>query len=539
MATPLLPHKRALDPVRAHVKSLPSARDPAVRAARDQLFELAWTLPVAKLDGADLIYSDAPTGSGKTIGLATLAARLAIRHGLPRVIIVLPFLVTCRQSTRALRATLEAAGVAVAEDTSGARADEAPREGRDSWKQGVTVISAVRFMDILAGRSEARAREYEALADAVLILDDCDQWLDASLAAFVLAKLKGLRDRGARVMLASATLPHYWSMPEMQKLLGFKPAVTELSLPAETAERLARRVRIQRVPRALNFQGVAQMALDHRSLGSGLIVVNTVATSLRLAAVLQQELGNRYTVVPVTSRLCPHDKRLAENQVRQLLEGGAGNILLVATSCVEAGWDVSFAWAARELAWISSILQAAGRVNRHGERSQSAPVYAFELADPLARSNPEQGPQLECMAALWAQHRRLHAGLVTNATRALLDHDPKLLTKAKGLALALRTGDQKHLQAHTRLIQRSRQRCIATVRHLPEAVRKKLKAGPDTIVLAPEALEGLEAYGLDVRRSVFEKSPWKFDVKVINGETYYLLREEFYDPAKGGAQLED
>ena len=279
-------------------------------------------------------------------------------------------------------------------------------------------------------------------------------------------------------------------------------------------------------------------AQKHVVSQDGLITDLTVATGLRLAAVLQGELAERYTVIPVTSRLCPHDKRLAENRVRTLLEKGAGDILLVATSCVEAGWDVSFAWPAREHAWIASALQTAGRVNRHGERSQGAPVYVFELADPLARVNPEQGPQLACMESIWARNRRLHAGLVTEATRALLEYDPKLLAKAKGLALALRTGDQKHLEAHTRLIQRSRQRCIATVRHLPEDVQRKLKAKPGTVVLAPEALAGLEAYGVDVRRSVFEKSPWKFDVKVINGQTYYLLREAFYDPAKGGAQLD-
>ena len=50
---------------------------------------------------------------------------------------------------------------------------------------------------------------------------------------------------------------------------------------------------------------------------------------------------------------------------------------LVATSCVEAGVDVSFRTGLRELASLTSLIQVGGRVNRSGEYG-SADVWGFQ-----------------------------------------------------------------------------------------------------------------------------------------------------------------
>jgi len=51
---------------------------------------------------------------------------------------------------------------------------------------------------------------------------------------------------------------------------------------------------------------------------------------------------------------------------------------LVATSCVEAGVDFSFRTAFREVASLLSLLQTAGRVNRHGLYKE-AEIWSFRL----------------------------------------------------------------------------------------------------------------------------------------------------------------
>jgi hypothetical protein len=61
--------------------------------------------------------------------------------------------------------------------------------------------------------------------------------------------------------------------------------------------------------------------------------------------------------------------------------------VMVATSCIEAGVDVSFDIALRERSSVSSLIQISGRVNRDGNRT-NAEVWDFVAADPLLTANP-------------------------------------------------------------------------------------------------------------------------------------------------------
>lgn len=61
---------------------------------------------------------------------------------------------------------------------------------------------------------------------------------------------------------------------------------------------------------------------------------------------------------------------------------------LVATYCVEAGVDFSFRTGFRELSSLLSLLQAAGRVNRHGS-FQDAEMWSFSMQDDsMLKKNP-------------------------------------------------------------------------------------------------------------------------------------------------------
>jgi CRISPR-associated endonuclease/helicase Cas3 len=63
---------------------------------------------------------------------------------------------------------------------------------------------------------------------------------------------------------------------------------------------------------------------------------------------------------------------------------------LVATSCVEAGVDLSFRTAFRQTFSTASIIQVGGRVNRHGEYNDigGSWVYDFDLQGDHITANP-------------------------------------------------------------------------------------------------------------------------------------------------------
>ena len=73
-----------------------------------------------------------------------------------------------------------------------------------------------------------------------------------------------------------------------------------------------------------------------------------------------------------------HRKRVLE-QIRKRLEDGK-KCILIATSLVEAGVDLDFRSVYRQLAGMDSMIQAAGRGNRNGDRSiEESPVYIFRM----------------------------------------------------------------------------------------------------------------------------------------------------------------
>jgi CRISPR-associated endonuclease/helicase Cas3 len=522
--------------LRRYVEKMEQARDPVVQRAREELFDTAYCVPLKPFSEADFIYCDAPTGSGKTIALPTLASRLAKHLGLPRIVVVLPYLVTCRQSTQVMRKLVAKAGIIVAEDTSGTPRGEDLKE--QSWQGGMTVISSVAFLEMLNHLSEKRSMKWRLLHNAVIILDDCCQWLSPELSAYVLVRLLELRDQGARIIFSSATLPKYWEMPEIETLLGRSVKVVSLSIGSEISSQLSNRVAINRLPRALNFAAVTKLALEHRRFGSGLIVVNTVATTVRLAATLSHDLVDHYRVLSISRLLCPHDKRRVENLIKDFLQNPKDPVLLVATSCVEAGWDVSFPWGMREESWISNLLQMAGRVNRHSEYGTNAPVYSFQLADPLVRHNPQLRQQTTCFQAMAANPASMRADAITGATHRLMtDFAPRLLTNAKALVSALKNSDEDYIRMHARLIKDVKNHCFGPISKLPEAIRRRLSDERGLVIDAGLA-KALDPYRIDVSSTIFEKLPWKFEKKIIDGESWYFLHPEEYDPEKGGAQID-
>src|SRR5260370_22771668 len=126
-------------------------------------------------------------------------------------------------------------------------------------------------------------------------------------------------------------------MPEIETLLGRSVKVVSLSIGFEISSQRSNRVAINRLPRALNFAAVTKLALEHRRFGSGVIVVNTGATTVRLAGTLNHDLSDHYRVLSISRLLCPHDKRRVENLIKDFLQNPRDAVLLVVIYCVETG----------------------------------------------------------------------------------------------------------------------------------------------------------------------------------------------------------
>lgn len=120
--------------------------------------------------------------------------------------------------------------------------------------------------------------------------------------------------------------------------------------------------------------------------GPRLVVLNTVQSAAVLAWKMREA---KEQVMHLSTALTPNDRDfIVENIKMRLQKKDDTDWTLVATSCVEAGMDFSFATAFRESCSAASLIQIGGRVNRHGTDAR-AEVIDFRVSDPLMQENPQ------------------------------------------------------------------------------------------------------------------------------------------------------
>lgn len=121
--------------------------------------------------------------------------------------------------------------------------------------------------------------------------------------------------------------------------------------------------------------------------GDVLAIVNLTKQARELyQAVLREASSAEHEtqVVHLSTKMCPTHRKRVLDEVRAELarhrEEPEKRLICISTQLIEAGVDVSFPVVYRALAGFSSIAQAAGRRNRHGDGTQGL-VRIVEFAD--------------------------------------------------------------------------------------------------------------------------------------------------------------
>jgi len=328
-----------------------------------------------------------PTGGGKTLSSLAFALDHAIRHGLDRVIYVIPYTSIIEQTAAVFRDALDDdAGDIVLEHHSAfeaapsGRGGDADDEGRDgavklrraaeNWDRPVIVTTAVQAFESLFANRPSRCRKLHALARAVIVLDEAQTLPLRLLRPCLAAGSELARGYGSSVVLCTAT------QPAVRAEDGFEApealtGVTEIAPDPKRLHTVLERVTVRRAGTVSDDALVETMAATPQIL--------TVVNNRRHARALADRLiradvpGARL----LTTALTAVDRRAILEGVRDDLEAGRP-VRLVATSLIEAGVDIDFPTVWRATAGIESIAQAAGRCNREGRLDGPGDVVVFE-----------------------------------------------------------------------------------------------------------------------------------------------------------------
>ncbi len=354
-------------------------KDP-ISPLREQLYSAAMAAAEKPLGAFTLT---APTGCGKTLAMLAFALHHAKRHGLRRIILVMPFLNIIDQAAKIYGAIFGKQNgfprntVLEHHSLAGRRGSstEGDDNGRNSparllsenWDAPIVLTTTVQFFESLMACRTSPCRKLHRIAGSVVLFDEA-QSLPLKLAAASLATVSRLADSAGpyktSIVLATATQPAFDLFDGRIRKRDLSPGWKPAEIVAENAalfQGVSSRVAViwrHETPIELD-----DLALEIAQLPRVLCIVNLKRHAVRLATKLG-ELGVK-GLLHLSTNLCPaHREEVLQKIDVRLMNDGP--ICLIATQCVEAGVDLDFPVVYRALAPLEAIAQAAGRCNRHG-----------------------------------------------------------------------------------------------------------------------------------------------------------------------------
>lgn len=332
-----------------------------------------------------------PTGGGKTLASLAFALDHAIKHGLRRVIFVIPFTSIVEQNAAVFRSALGDLGeAAVLEHHSAFIATQPPRSdaeryqaraklrlAMENWAAPIIVTTAVQFFESLFAARPSQCRKLHNIAGSVVILDEA-QTLPLKLLRPAVAAIDELaRNYRSSIVLCTATQPAL-KAPEFR---GGLENVRELAPDPPELFRKLDRVRVRHVG-TLDDDTLTAKLRTHDQV---LCIVN----NRRHARAVYQSLADLPGARHLTTLMCAKHRSQVLAEVRKRLNAGEP-CRLISTSLIEAGVDISLPTVYRAEAGLDSVAQAAGRCNRNGERAaQLSEVRVFATANSAWAPPPE------------------------------------------------------------------------------------------------------------------------------------------------------
>ena len=317
-----------------------------------------------------------PTGGGKTLASLAFALDHARKHGLRRVIYVIPYTSIVDQTADVFRnalgddtAILEHHSAFDWEGIDDHAESERLKLAAENWDRPIIVTTAVQFFESLWSNRPGKCRKLHNIARSVIVLDEA-QTLPLALLQPSLAAIGELaRGYGCSAVLCTAT------QPAVSKDAGFgRAALTDVRELAPEPEKLhaqMKRVTV-RDGGTMDDDALAQVLRANAQI---LMIVNTRRHARELYETIKDTDG---AVHLTTSMTAPHRRDVLADVRGRLKEKQP--VRVVATSLVEAGVDVDFPTVYRAIAGLDSIAQAAGRCNREGS-CDTGDVVVFRPAD--------------------------------------------------------------------------------------------------------------------------------------------------------------
>ncbi|MDD3193856.1 MAG: CRISPR-associated helicase Cas3' [Oscillospiraceae bacterium] len=327
-----------------------------------------------------------PTGGGKTLACLRFALAHAAIHGKKRILFTAPLLSILDQNAQVIRTfvqddalILEHHSNVVQETAEDPEQNMQNELWTENWSAPIIITTLVQLLNTFFSGKSSCTRRFQSLCDSIIVIDEVQTVPTKLLSLFQLAINFLSEVCHATILLCSATQPcsEYTEHP-------LQEGIKDLVLYDENIWNAFRRTTILDAGRK-RLEDVAAFTAHVLSKRESLLVVcNTKVQASFLYQQLQQGDARLFYL---SAGMCMAHRRVELERLKAALEqrrakpDASPKVVCVSTQVIEAGVDISFDGVIRFAAGMDSIVQAAGRCNRNGERQQGAPVYVVCCED--------------------------------------------------------------------------------------------------------------------------------------------------------------
>lgn len=334
-----------------------------------------------------------PTGGGKTLSSMAFALNHAKKHGLKRIIYVIPFTSIIEQNAAVFKDCLGEENVLEhhsnfdweqkrrkAGETSDDMTNSAYAKlklAAENWDIPIVVTTNVQFFESVFANKSSRCRKLHNIAKSVIIFDEAQMIPREYMYPAMYAVWELVTNYGASAVFCTAT------QPALNRFLPEGTHFMELAPDPQGLFDFYRRVQVINKGELRDAELLTQMNAQPQAL----CIVNTRRHAKGLFGGLVEE--GRFHL---STLMCPTHRKKMLLTIRERLKNGEP-CRVVSTQVMEAGIDVDFPIGYRSLAGLDSIIQAAGRVNREGKLAKGE-MNVFEPNSEFVKRVPkfiEQG----------------------------------------------------------------------------------------------------------------------------------------------------